>query len=255
MDGGTEVTLGGSETAPVVRVGDTVRRPAGRWTPAVHAVLAHLEAVGFPGAPRVLGVDGHGREILTYLPTERVWPYSEPVLIGAARLLRRLHDALATFTPPPGATWRYPVPDTATVQMGHNDIAPYNTVFTDGLPYAFIDWELAGPRPPLYDVAIAALNFTPLRPDRFCSAVGFQEPPDRARRLRIFCDAYGLDDRSSLLGALEGFERGDLRELVELGRSRVSPYHRYLVRGEDEHLRWDLEWLVANRHHLERALG
>ena len=32
---------------PVVRIGDTVRRPVHRWTPAVHSLLRYLEAVGF----------------------------------------------------------------------------------------------------------------------------------------------------------------------------------------------------------------
>ncbi len=39
-----------------VRVGNTVRRPAGSQ-PGVAALLRHLEAVGFDGAPRHLGVD------------------------------------------------------------------------------------------------------------------------------------------------------------------------------------------------------
>ena len=52
----------------VVRIGDTVRRTTGPWTPAVHALLRYLEEVDFKGAPRVLGIDGQGREVLTYLP-------------------------------------------------------------------------------------------------------------------------------------------------------------------------------------------
>ncbi|GAA4527045.1 hypothetical protein [Nonomuraea ferruginea] len=59
---------GGDVTDGVVRVGDTVRRPARSSTPAVHALLRHLEAAGFRGAPRVLGFDALGREVLTYLP-------------------------------------------------------------------------------------------------------------------------------------------------------------------------------------------
>jgi hypothetical protein len=51
----------------VVRLGDTVRRPARPWTPAVHALLTYLEDVGFPYSPRVLGIDETGREILTYV--------------------------------------------------------------------------------------------------------------------------------------------------------------------------------------------
>jgi hypothetical protein len=48
----------------VERVGDTIRRGTGPWTPAVHALLRHLEAVGFDAAPRVLGFDEQGREVL-----------------------------------------------------------------------------------------------------------------------------------------------------------------------------------------------
>ena len=47
----------GGLISTVTRVGDTVRRGTGPWTPAVHALLRHLEGVGFDGAPMVLGID------------------------------------------------------------------------------------------------------------------------------------------------------------------------------------------------------
>ena len=72
---GTEIPLsGGNMSTGVVRAGDTVRRPAGPWTPAVHALLTHLHEAGFRGAPRPLGVDDRGREILTFVPGTVVWP-------------------------------------------------------------------------------------------------------------------------------------------------------------------------------------
>ena len=43
------------QSTPVLRHGDTVLRPAGPWTPAVHALLIHLENAGFTGSPRVVG--------------------------------------------------------------------------------------------------------------------------------------------------------------------------------------------------------
>jgi hypothetical protein len=67
---GTEIPLaGGNMSGGVVRVGDTVRRPAGPWTPAVHALLTHLHAAGFRGAP--LMTDAYGlteRERLDIIP-------------------------------------------------------------------------------------------------------------------------------------------------------------------------------------------
>jgi hypothetical protein len=38
----------------------------GPWTPAVHALLGHLEQRGFDGAPHMLGLDDQGRELLTF---------------------------------------------------------------------------------------------------------------------------------------------------------------------------------------------
>jgi hypothetical protein len=71
---------GGNVSGGVVRVGDTVRRPAGPWTPAVHALLDHLHAVGFRGAPRPLGLDDRGREVLTYVPGPVAHPDSDGTL-------------------------------------------------------------------------------------------------------------------------------------------------------------------------------
>ncbi|GAB3971968.1 hypothetical protein GCM10027615_31900 [Plantactinospora veratri] len=62
-----EIPLHGGNVSTVVRVGDTVRRNAGPWTPSVHALLRHLEYVGFTGSPRALGMDSRNREVLSYL--------------------------------------------------------------------------------------------------------------------------------------------------------------------------------------------
>jgi hypothetical protein len=62
-----EQVLAGGKSGGAVRIGNTVRRQVGPWTPAVHALLHHLEDVGFTGAPRALGIDRHGREILSFL--------------------------------------------------------------------------------------------------------------------------------------------------------------------------------------------
>jgi hypothetical protein len=94
----------------VTRVGDTVRRPTHPWSAAVHALLRHLEAVGFGRAPRVLGVDEDGRVILTYLAGEsgpQGWAkvVDDAGLVSFARLLREYHDAVAGFEPPAELGW------------------------------------------------------------------------------------------------------------------------------------------------------
>jgi hypothetical protein len=55
-----EQRLPGGNLGGAVRVGDTVRREAGPWTPGVAALLQHLESVGFTGEPAI------GFEPMTY---------------------------------------------------------------------------------------------------------------------------------------------------------------------------------------------
>jgi hypothetical protein len=58
---------GGRVLRGVVRVGSTVRRPMPADPDYVYGLLAHLERCGFEGAPRFLGVDSRGREIVSYI--------------------------------------------------------------------------------------------------------------------------------------------------------------------------------------------
>jgi len=81
-----EVALAGGNMTPVVRVGDTVRRRAGPWTPTIHALLRHVRAAGFTLAPDPLGLDGSGREILSLLPG-RVATYPLPAFVLSDAML------------------------------------------------------------------------------------------------------------------------------------------------------------------------
>ncbi|HEY3870232.1 MAG TPA: hypothetical protein VGM10_17840 [Actinocrinis sp.] len=77
VDDGSETEiplLGGDVTEGIVRVGQTVRRPPGESAPLVRALLTHLEAVGFEGAPRFLGIDAAGRDVLTFIDFDLARP-------------------------------------------------------------------------------------------------------------------------------------------------------------------------------------
>ena len=195
---GTEVPLsGGNMSSGVVRVGDTVRRPAGPWTPAVHALLTHLHDAGFDGAPRPLGIDEQGREVLTFIPGAVAWPEHFHLLDGddqlrrAARLIREFHDAVAGFTAPPGARWQALIPADGDEIIAHHDLAPWNLVIGER-QWAFIDWDTAAPGTRLWDLAYAMHGFVPLSAD---PAV---QRADAGRRLRVIADAYGLSERQRL---------------------------------------------------------
>ncbi|MGI8423058.1 MAG: phosphotransferase [Chloroflexota bacterium] len=204
-----QVPLSGGNQTVVVRAGATVRRSTGPWTPAVHALLSHLEARGFDGAPWALGVDEEGREVLAYIegetgffdpsesPTVPASLWSDEVLVATAGLLRRLHEATGGFKPPIGAAWRVVYPDAARHEIiCHNDFAYYNLVYRGGLPRAVIDFDMAGPGPRAWDVAYAAYRSVPLYADLRCVGLGADPVRAQCRRLRLFCDAYGLAERA-----------------------------------------------------------
>ena len=105
-----EEVLHGGNTSVVVRVGDTVRRQTGRWTPAVHALLAHLHSVGFTEAPTVLDIDGRGREVLSFVVGEvgnfdpgplPDWFRTPDACTAIGDWLRRCHTAQRGFVPDP----------------------------------------------------------------------------------------------------------------------------------------------------------
>jgi aminoglycoside phosphotransferase (APT) family kinase protein len=155
---------GGNASAGVVRVGDTVRRPAGPWTPAVHALLEHLRSVGYPGSPRPLGMDERGREVLEFMPGEVVWPehveLMEPdqAMLAVGRMIREFHDAVTGFLPPVSAQWQVLIPADGAEIIAHHDLAPWNLV-VGSQRWTFIDWDTAAPGTRLWDLAYAAHGF------------------------------------------------------------------------------------------------
>ena len=172
-----EPLAGGNVSAGVVRVGDTVRRPAGPWTPAVHALLTYLRAAGFDGAPEPLGLDDKGREVLRFIPGTVAWgegfrllqPASE--LARAGRLIRDFHDAVTGFAPPSDAHWQVGIPPDRAEIIAHHDLAPWNLVVGDQWAFFRARRGLAQPRGlhrrpdrPLAD-RIAGLTATPSRPN------------------------------------------------------------------------------------------
>jgi Ser/Thr protein kinase RdoA (MazF antagonist) len=211
-----EEVLAGGNMTPVVRVGDTVRRAAGPWTPTIHALLRHVRAAGFALAPEPLGMDGQGREVLGFLPG-RVAGYplpasvlSDATLTVVARALRAYHDATLGFAPPPGAVWQWVAHEPAQV-VCHNDFAPYNLVFDGSELAGVIDFDVASPGPRVWDMGYTAYRFVPLT-DPGNPDVPFAGTAEQARRLAAFCAAYG--DPRIAPGAAVGAAIAKLRELV-----------------------------------------
>ena len=132
-----EPLTGGRNASEVVRVGDTVRRAAEPGSASAARLLSYLEASGYPYAPRYLGIDDRGRDILTYIPgrtTDHPSQRADGAYARGAVMLQALHDRTAGHPLAAGREC-----------FLHGDPGPFNAIFQDGMPVAFIDWTSCRP--------------------------------------------------------------------------------------------------------------
>jgi ribosomal protein S18 acetylase RimI-like enzyme len=241
-----EETLPGGNTVGAVRIGDAVHKLASPWTPTVHALLRHLEDAGFDGAPRALGFDGQGREMLSYLPGETAgdrvpwpaWAFADVTLTQVGQWLRRVHDATADFVPPVDERWFAGRTMQPGLIVGHQDAAPYNAVMNGDRLVGFFDWDTAGPSSRDFDLAFAALSWVPLYPPSEVERLGFHDFEDRSRRLHLLLDAYGYDSDRRAFGAV----------IVQRARRQATVIRRMAVAGDSAAIA-----LLPVAGHLERS--
>jgi len=241
---------GGNVSGGVVRVGDTVRKPAGFWTPSVEALLAHLHTRGFTGAPRPLGRDGQGRQVLEYVPGPMAIdlpPLDAGGLHRVGRLIRDLHDASEGFRPPAGARWNVVIPPDRDDLICHHDLAPWNLV-TGADRWVFIDWDGAGPGSRLWDLAYAMTGFVPLE--------GRGDPAADGPRLRALADGYGLtaSQRRRLPPLIGAHTRGMADLLENAERTGEQPWARLFAEGHGEHWAAVADYIERHLDTWRRAL-
>jgi hypothetical protein len=241
-----EQRLTGGNVGGAVRVGETVRRSTGPWTPAVHALLGHL-ALRVPHVPRVLGFDEMGREILTYLPGRVVDIDTEPLTVGqivsVVEWTRTFHVAVAGFAPP-GPRRYLPLPGPTLI--GHNDIAPYNVCFNGDDLVGVFDWDLAGPSTPLFELAFIAWNCVPLWRDI--------RPELAARRLTVIASTYRGFHPREILRAVPRRIQIMLDGIPAAAAAGDPGMANLLAGGEPDRSRLSLADLVKRIPEIDRVL-
>lgn len=261
--------LGGDVTEGLVRVGDTVRRPASPASDGVHALLDHLHRHGFAGAPQYLGRDRQGRDVLSFVEGEvasRPWPdwIADPDrLASVARLTRKYDDAVASMGVPQWAhVLRLPDPPGAPISIagepelvGHMDLTPENVVFRNGSASALIDFDLITPSTRVEEVCSLLHWWAPWIP-----------PVDREKAVRevdpyargaLLVDAYGLDAhaRHRLVDvALNAAER--TWHVMKLRSETLGGgWRRMWEGGVGERTLRRHQWIADNRRELRAAVA
>src|SRR5581483_4746232 len=215
-----EIPLTGGMVNPeVVRIGDTVHRVQGENAAFAHQLLQWLAAAGFQEAPRYLGVDDKGREILTYFDGTVLpgagFKLNDEQLLNVARLIRRYHDLTA------GSFLK----GDAEI-IAHGELGPHNTVFQGDTLVGFIDWDSARPGTRLRDFAYAV--------DWYIDVANKKWPVlEQTRRLTLMCKAYGWDDSVQILRDIQTDYRSALNNHQRRGNKQAIKIFTDLVAWVD----------------------
>jgi hypothetical protein len=177
---------------------------------------------------------------------------------GVGRLLKTLHEAAGTFRPPTQAAWRHDrdVGEAHGV-IGHGDTGPWNVVLRDGMPYALIDWDFAGPIDRREEVASTAMLNANLYSD---DIVELNDLPPLDYRLQQFrslvVDGYELA-RADRIGLVDL-----MIELLVHSMSSDTWEAGVTPETKESDALWGLTWkartaawLLRNRQILENALA
>lgn len=256
-----EIVLAGGGRSVVTRRGGVVFRQGAPWSKTVLALLRHLEAEGFDAAPRVVGTgfDAQGRETVSFVEGASIHPgpWDDMALPAIGAMLRRLHEATASFAVPEDAVWR-PWFGREMGQprvIGHGDTGPWNIMAEARQPVGLIDWEVAGPVDPLVELAQAAWLNAQLFDDDIAARQGLGSAESRARQVVMLLDGYGLAkrERRGFVGLMLDFVvRNAANEAIECAETPDMPAADAVAA-----IAWRTRsagWLVRHRPLLERII-
>jgi Phosphotransferase enzyme family len=218
-----------------------VHRPLGQHSEFVHQLLGFLEAVGFEGAPRLVGVVDD-EEVLTYIeghvPVEHP-RHVEPIVFSDVgvetvfRMIRRLHDV------------------TAGSQLSgedetvcHGDLSPWNTVYDSHGATSLIDLDNAAPGPRFDDVGFATWRFLRL---------GLPDAPpidDQRRQLRLIARTYGEWTPADLLELAASAQSRHRRVFEERQAARDPKIDHLIELGALDYIDNARRWLDQHASEL-----
>ena len=240
---------------PVVRIGDVVRHPKQPWSASVHALLSHLQEVGFTEAPAP-GPLGPDYDDVGFIPGVSgdeacLQVKSDEAVAQVGQLLRRYHDAVAGWRPEVPPVWFDGQVGTGTGDqlVCHGDVGPWNLVWRDGRLVGLIDWEYATVGTRQEDVAYALHYLAPFRDRSYWQDVlGMKTRPRRRHRIGVFAEAYGIAVDDHLVEAVLASQQAGVDLMVSLAAQGRLRQQQQLADGELDRERRAVLWGQGHRH-------
>jgi len=253
-----EEVLTGGNVSNVYRWGNTVRRELKSDSHKFHRLLKHLEIKGFTYAPKFLGIDEKGREVLSFIEGEagnyplKKYMWSDDVLIEIGKMLRLYHDSVSDFSF--DDSWKSidNTPKPFEI-LCHNDFAIYNIVFNDERPIGIIDFDVAAPGPRLWDIAYTLYTCVPL--SRFyLSETGekiyynsSQHAQHIKQRVKLFFDSYGEEAEEDYLEMVLLRVKGLCKTIIRKAREGDIAFQKMIDEGHLEHYQNDIKFIREHR--------
>lgn len=190
------------------------------------------------------------------LPPYPPWAMTDRALADLGDLVRRLHDATASFEATGTGDWAPDWADSAPGGTGsvicHNDLYPENVVFRAGRVAALIDFAMAAPGRPLWDLAVAAEVWCPLGDPAYRAPhlTGL----DPIHRFDVLARGYRLEaERYPELVDLVVEERAHAAAHIraEVAAGNPAWTEEWSSSGGSDRVAADDAWIAANRSRLE----
>jgi aminoglycoside phosphotransferase (APT) family kinase protein len=123
---------------------------------------------------------------------------------------------------------------------------PWNGVWRGEQVVGLIDFDHARPAPPIFDIAYALEYAAPFRDDAECLRwLRYPGPPDRRRRIEIFCDAYGIAVPGDIVDRVAWQQRLVMRNCETLARQGIEPQATWVRGGYLDTVRARIDWTVS----------